>query len=116
MDKKNNKEIVCQRCGACCHVDMVAYAADEDFERWEKEGRQDIIKRIRDREVMWAGDRIISRCGRRLTTCYYLDWDGSAFFCKIYETRPLVCRNFIPGESELCPQYYRERSKTSGKE
>jgi len=43
-----------------------------------------------------------------LESCVYLNWDGSSFFCEIYETRPLVCRNFIPGSSELCPRYYCE--------
>jgi Fe-S-cluster containining protein len=84
---------------------MVAYASPEDIERWEGEGRQDIIDRLRNNEVMWAGDRIINRSGAKVAACYYLDWDGSTFFCQIYETRPLVCRNYVPGSSILCSQY-----------
>lgn len=100
--------VACRRCGACCHVDMVAYVSPEDIQRWEKEGRHDIIARLRGNAVIWAGDRIINRSGGKVTSCYYLDWDGSSFFCQIYETRPMVCRNYIPGSSELCPQYYRK--------
>jgi Fe-S-cluster containining protein len=84
---------------------MVAYVSPEDMERWGKEGRHDIIARLSDNDVMWAGDRIINRFGVKATTCRYLDWDGRAFFCEIYETRPMVCRNYVPGSSELCPLY-----------
>ncbi len=102
-------DITCRRCGACCHVDMIAYSSPEDIQRWEEEGRQDIIARIRDNDAIWSGDRIMNSSGTVMTSCVYLNWDGSSFFCEIYETRPLVCRNFIPGSSELCPKYYREK-------
>ena len=88
---------------------MVAYVSPGDIERWEEEGRDDIITRLRDSEVMWAGDRIIDKRGHKVGVCNYLDWDGSAFFCQIYETRPAVCRNYISGSSVLCPQYFDEK-------
>lgn len=75
-----------------------------------KEQRHDIIARIRDNEVIWAGDRIIDQSGAKVTTCRYLNRDVSLFSCEIYETRPLVCRNYIPGSSELCPQYFRNEA------
>ncbi|MGV8075085.1 MAG: YkgJ family cysteine cluster protein [Syntrophobacteraceae bacterium] len=115
MTPKKNRNITCRQCGACCRVDMVAYISSEDIRRWEKEGRQDIIARVRDNEIMWAGDRITGKSGRKPTSCVYLNWDGSSFFCDIYETRPLVCRNYVPGSSELCPQYHREQAETSEK-
>jgi Fe-S-cluster containining protein len=105
---KKNRDIACRRCGACCHVDMVAYVSPGDIRRWEKERRYDIIARLRENDVMWAGDRIIDKSGARVTSCVYLKWHGSSFSCEIYETRPMVCRNFIPGSSELCPLHYRE--------
>lgn len=86
---------------------MVAYVCPEDIQRWERQGRHDIIARLSNNEVMWAGDRIINRSGAKVTTCYYLDWDGSTFLCQIYETRPLVCRNYVPGSSGLCSLYHR---------
>jgi Fe-S-cluster containining protein len=108
MNGEKHRDITCRRCGVCCHVDMVAYVSPEDIERWEKEQRHDIIDRLRDNEVIWAGDRIVNRFGFKVTSCVYLNWDGASFSCGIYETRPIVCRNYIPGSSELCPQYYRE--------
>ena len=87
---------------------MLAFVSPEDIQRWEKEGRHDIVARLRDNDVMWAGDRIINKFGVKTTTCHYLNWDGSHFFCEFYETRPIVCRSYVPGSSELCPQYYRK--------
>ncbi len=108
MNGERNSDINCLRCGACCHVDMVAYVSPEDIQRWKEEGRYDIIDRLRENEVMWAGDRIINKSGRKVTSCFYLSWRGSSFFCEIYETRPMTCRNFIPGSSELCSRYSRK--------
>jgi len=48
-----------------------------------------------------------------VTTCAYLNWDGKIFFCDIYETRPMVCRNYVPGSSELCPLFYQENQLDS---
>jgi Fe-S-cluster containining protein len=107
MNSEKDKDIACRRCAACCHVDMVAYVSPEDIERWEKEGRYDIIARLRENEVMWAGDRIVNKYGVEVTSCFYLNWNGSCFSCEIYETRPVVCRSYVPGSSELCPLYNR---------
>jgi Fe-S-cluster containining protein len=108
MNGRRNGGVACRRCGACCRVDMVAYVSPEDIQRWGKEGRHDIIERLRDNDVMWAGDQIINKFGEKVGDCIYLNWDGTLFSCEIYETRPLICRNFIPGSSPLCPQYHRE--------
>lgn len=113
MPLKENKDITCRRCGSCCKVDMVAYVTSEDIQRWEEEGRNDILSRIRNNGVTWAGDRIVNKSGRILKTCYYLSCDGSTFSCEIYETRPLVCRNFVPGSSYLCTQYRQGQNGTS---
>ncbi|MBN2157952.1 MAG: hypothetical protein JW807_01060 [Spirochaetes bacterium] len=84
---------------------MIAYVTEEDIRRWERENRTDILDRVRGNDIIWSGDRIMSSEGKFLKSCAYLGWDGNAFFCEIYETRPLVCRNYIPGSSELCPQH-----------
>ena len=108
MNNEKNGGITCRRCGNCCRVDMVAYISPEDIQRWERERRHDIIARLRENDVMWAGDRIVNRFGEKVKDCVYLNGHGALFSCEIYETRPLICRNFIPGSSALCPQYYRE--------
>ena len=98
----------------CCHLDMAAYVSFEDIHRWEKEGRCDILAHVRDNGVVWSDDGFVNRFGSKITTCLmscvYLKWHGSTASCGIYETRTKVCRNYIPGSSELCPQYRRSSS------
>ncbi|OPY83731.1 MAG: hypothetical protein A4E65_00464 [Syntrophorhabdus sp. PtaU1.Bin153] len=112
MNSEKNRNITCRRCGNCCHVDVAAYASLEDIQRWEKEGRQDIIDHVCDNGVTWSHDRIVNRFGSNVKTCLmscvYLKWHGSSAFCEIYETRTKVCRGYVPGSTDLCPQYHRE--------
>jgi len=99
-------EVLCQRCGKCCFVDLTAYANEEDFARWRAENRQDILAIIEHRHLMWAGDRMISsETGDYPRQCPFLYNEGDFWMCSIYETRPKVCRDYQPGSSELCPQW-----------
>jgi Fe-S-cluster containining protein len=113
MDSEKNRGTTCHRCGACCHVDVVAYVTREDVERWEKEGRSDIIAHLRAYDVTWSNGRVNKRFELRPTTCLmscvYLKWQGSYCTCVIYETRTMVCRSYVPGSSELCSLYHREQ-------
>ncbi|MCK9275022.1 MAG: YkgJ family cysteine cluster protein [Syntrophales bacterium] len=108
--EKRKEPLACLRCGKCCFVDLTAYARESDFERWRSEHRQDILHIIENRHLLWAGDRLIStRTGMSPQTCPFLEREGGHWRCSIYETRPLVCREYQPGTSELCPQYHRGR-------
>jgi len=100
------KQLTCLCCGKCCFVDLTAYAEKEDFDRWRKENRQDILEMIESRHLIWAGDRMISSAtGDYPRECPFLYSSEGSFLCSIYETRPAVCRNYQPGTSELCPQW-----------
>lgn len=100
------KKLSCKCCGKCCFVDLTAYAEQEDFDRWRKENRQDILEMIKHRHLVWAGDRMVSsETGDYPRECPFLYSSGDVFLCSIYETRPMVCRNYTPGSSELCPQW-----------
>jgi Fe-S-cluster containining protein len=107
MDSENDRENVCRRCGNCCHLDMAAYVCLEDIERWEREGRDDIIAHVRENGVTSRGDRVHNGFGSGIKTCLmscvYLGWNGSSATCGIYETRTKVCRDFVPGSSYICP-------------
>jgi Fe-S-cluster containining protein len=106
------KPLSCLRCGKCCFVDLTAYAQQNDFERWRAENRQDIVHIIEQRHLIWAGDRMISsETGDSPKECPFLCSDGSDWLCSIYETRPLVCREYQPGSSELCPQWAVKRRR-----
>ncbi len=112
MDRGRDNSITCRRCGACCHVDVAAYVSLEDIQRWEKEGRHDILNHVKNYGVTWSDDGFVNRFGSSIHTCLmscvYLQWQGSSASCGIYETRTKVCRSFIPGSSDLCPQYRRK--------
>lgn len=105
---KKNKDTKCHQCGVCCHVDMTAYVTEEDIRRWKNEGRDDIIAHFTDNNVIWIGDHFIRKTGQAVSICFYLNRNGSSFFCEIHPTRPMVCRNYVPGSSELCSRYYEE--------
>jgi Fe-S-cluster containining protein len=88
---------------------MTAYITEADMQRWKKEKRQDILSRVQDDHILWSGDRLTSSSGKKMNSCIYLSRDGGGFICEIYKTRPLTCRNFAPGSSELCPLYYDKK-------
>ena len=94
----------CRHCGKCCLADFVAYVRDEDILRWQREGRSDILSVIEKEHAVWAGDHLISSDnGRYLRGCPFLMNKENQLLCFIYETRPAVCRNFVPASSEICP-------------
>jgi Fe-S-cluster containining protein len=98
--------VSCRQCGKCCFVDLTAYAEQCDYDRWRAENRQDILDAIERRHLIWAGDRMIStQTGDSPRECPFLYSEGNQWRCSIYETRPLVCREYQPGSSELCSQF-----------
>jgi len=100
------EQLSCLQCGKCCFVDLTAYAQKEDYDRWRAEDRQDILDMIEHRHLMWAGDRMISsETGDYPCECPFLYNLEDSWLCSIYETRPIVCREYYPGSSELCPQW-----------
>ena len=106
-DKKmKSNKLSCLCCGKCCFVALTAYVQQEDFERWRTENRQDILEVIENRHLFWAGDRMISsETGISPKECPFLYCSEGLWLCSVYETRPLVCREYQPGSSQLCPQW-----------
>ena len=96
---------LCNRCGKCCITNMYAYVVKQDIERWEAQGRHDIISHVQSGYIVWAGDRIVSSSGEDMSHCPFLKTSKGLCSCSIYETRPGVCINFKPGSSSMCPQW-----------
>ena len=104
METKNLK--TCRRCGKCCLTDFIAYVTQEDIERWIRERREDVLDIIQREHAVWAGNHLVSsENGHCLLGCPFLSWEGDLHTCSIYETRPLICKHYEPGSSEICPQW-----------
>jgi len=108
-DGADKPAVACMRCGNCCRTNLNAYLTDDDIKRWEREDRTDILNILENECAVWAGDRLVSaKDGAYLQTCPFLIWEKGKFTCTIYETRPKVCREYIPGSSLLCPKFLRK--------
>lgn len=110
QDNDNTTTISCKRCGKCCLAVFIP-VTDEDMERWRCEGKKEIVRAMEHSKATWAGDIIISsEDGKIMFTCPFLRWEGRHYTCTIYEDRPRVCREYIPGSSELCSQFKKSGS------
>lgn len=93
----------CRRCGHCCLDLETSFlpCSKEDYRRWKREGRTDILD--------WVG--VISHKGKILmlemwvdprthetpSVCPWIRKDAeSKTRCLIYDTRPVVCREYPP--------------------
>ncbi|RLI97925.1 MAG: hypothetical protein DRO99_02055 [Candidatus Aenigmatarchaeota archaeon] len=108
----------CVQCGKCCFMyGTMIPATDQDMERWEKEGRNDILDRtkvIRDP----ATGRIIAAelwfdpyTGKSYAYCPWIkrkkeraglkqrdksgNPSGDKVYCQIHDTKPQYCRDYI---------------------
>ena len=108
MEKQKNNEtttVTCKRCGNCCLSAWVP-ATHEDMERWKREEKKEILRAIEHSKALWAGDIVVSSVeGSMLSNCQFLRWEVNYYSCTIYEDRPMICRKFQPGSSELCSQF-----------
>ncbi len=103
---KPDPKKTCLRCGACCKTSFFAYVSAADLEKWHDDGRKDVLEFFEKASPMWAGDRLISnRTGRKLKNCPFFKWKGKHGECGIYAARPGVCREYDPGDNEMCPQF-----------
>jgi Fe-S-cluster containining protein len=91
----------CDSCGACCKTFPI-YASAQDAQR-----EQRILLEARQREPWLATARQTYQLYPLpfLETCCFLDEENR---CKIYATRPDVCREFEPG-SEQCQEARRRQ-------
>ena len=104
----NVREIFkCRQCGSCClNIDGAAEAdcRDEDWNRWVKEKRHDILSRIETIKIqghvfardMWFKLTKDGRRGEMVSRCPWIRKQGEKYICRIHNTKPGHCRNFIP--------------------
>ena len=89
----------CKLCGACC-INLIAHAykalpTDEDFRRWEDEGREDIQASFE----LVEDDSLINNYADTEDDTSICPWlyklpDQDKYICLIQDTKPLHCRNY----------------------
>ncbi len=88
----------CQACGACC-----IHAGDVPVEASDDPVPRHLTRSVRGRIGFgsWEaerGTRVMAR--RACNSCAALSQSGGRNVCRIYDSRPSVCREFEAGSSE----------------
>ena len=92
----------CTQCGKCCtNPDYMGslMATGEDVKRWVREARGDILQWVAQLgpDSNPYGDLWISpRTDLEATRCPFVRKLGNKYHCRIYDTRPQVCRDYVP--------------------
>jgi Fe-S-cluster containining protein len=100
---KESADPACLRCGRCCRDPFSRYVSPEEVARWKEEKRTDILAAIEEEQRCWEEEQGLAGLSR-FKPCRFNKpmGDGGRTVCLIYETRPRVCREFIPGRSRFC--------------
>ncbi|NOZ58095.1 MAG: YkgJ family cysteine cluster protein [Euryarchaeota archaeon] len=94
----------CRRCGECClTLGSRIQASPGDVERWIREGREEVLRRLRieekDGELITDGTLEI---GDGQGRCIFLREAEGAYACAIHETKPEVCREYPLNVGGVC--------------
>jgi Fe-S-cluster containining protein len=91
----------CKRCGYCC-AELDVDLCDVDVDRWWAEGREDILEWVQ--EMVFGGELVGYDFSINPQTglptargiCHFRRKvrGKDEYYCRIYETRPLVCRGY----------------------
>lgn len=96
-----SSEYNCAECGLCCiGYGATLYFYEEDLARWQREGAENILRRLHVIQGPAGGinNGWRSPDGSEERSCPFLATD-EGYRCSIYPTRPLVCRHFANGGS-----------------
>ena len=94
----------CTNCGKCCINEYYMgslQVSSEDVKRWMREGRSDILAWVNvlgEPEEPWGDLWISSQTGDEAFRCPFVRKirGSNRYLCSIYETRPQVCRDYVP--------------------
>lgn len=99
----------CQRCGWCCK-NVVINVSYSDIVRWLHQERNDVLKEIsfinNYPRKGTGGFYIAKTTFNPKRPCPFLE-DGETSICKIYDTRPVACRDAPLGYTKFygCPAF-----------
>ena len=104
----------CLRCGECCKaIGNADVVGPIDVKRWMDEKRHDILKWLdlipsanpNAGQFGYLQDWIHPTTGAVYESCPFLHKKKDMIYCRIYETRPIICREYEPGSGRPCPLY-----------
>lgn len=98
----------CRHCGLCCTEVPGAFenSADlADIQRWEDEGRDDILAWVLAWYAGWGAVLyelwVNPKTGNIADGCPWLEWqDDGTCTCRIHDTKPKHCRDWPLCESD----------------
>jgi len=100
----------CTNCGKCCtnpsYMGSLSATA-EDVARWNEEGRDDILRFVRELAPGWGADLWVDENDRERERCPFVRKvrGSKRYLCRIYETRPQVCRDYVAwSEHTICEE------------
>jgi Fe-S-cluster containining protein len=83
-------------CGKCCIAPVVLITKPEDYRRWVRQGRSDILQYTSVPPLQGYGDLWIGIKGSKGSDyCPFIKKIGhDKYTCTIHETKPKVCKEF----------------------
>ncbi|MDA8414729.1 MAG: YkgJ family cysteine cluster protein [Desulfobacteraceae bacterium] len=90
--RSEKKETRCLCCGECCEFfGWHLQASRHDIERWQSEGREDLLSRVNRLGWIWVDPETKEPLNR----CPYIgEKENNTSKCAIYATRPDICRAY----------------------
>lgn len=83
----------CVQCGRCCKgSNGTLIACEEDFERWEKAGRKDILGAVDLGYDLWFNPET----GEEFARCPWLRKkpNQDKYICTIHSLKPRICKDY----------------------
>ncbi len=92
----------CMQCGQCCFMyGCMIPATDQDLERWKRQGRHDILEKVRVIRDPKTGAITAAECWfnpftkKEYVYCPWIKRKGDKVFCLIHDTKPQYCIDYI---------------------
>jgi len=83
-------------CGECCRAPVVLITKPEDYRRWTRQGRWDILRYASEPVLQGYGDLWIDIKGSENSSyCPFIKKvRHDKYICTIHDTKPKVCKEF----------------------
>jgi Fe-S-cluster containining protein len=96
MSNKHRGKPRCSMCGKCCMAPVILITKPEDYKRWIRQERSDILYYASVPSPHSYGDlRTDAEAGEGLSYCPFIKRVGyRKYICTIQDTKPKVCKEY----------------------